>query len=68
MRTQVSKKDCLACESKIKNIQTQVQAYGKKWNQEGWRKFFQRNYKDILFLIPGNNSYNDRVETLNALL
>lgn len=51
-----SHKNTMDCLRTIKNIKLQIEAYQYKWDEEGWRRFFQRNESDILFLIPENKA------------
>jgi hypothetical protein len=51
-----SHKNAMDCLRTIKNIKLQIEAYQYKWDEEGWKRFFQRNESDILFLIPENKA------------
>lgn len=56
IRMKLSKLSEMACYRVISELEIQIAAYGNKWNEEGWKKFAQRNYAKIDFLCPPNNS------------
>lgn len=64
----ISKKNAMICLKIIKRLELQISTYSKKWNSKGWSKFLERNYSDIVFLIPGNKSKQHQIEILNSLL
>lgn len=68
MRSNKSKANKALCTEIIKRLKLQMDAYGSKWNSEGWRNFLKRNRSDIEFLIPGNNSRQHQLEILNTLI
>lgn len=63
----IKKKDTMRCLEIITRLERQIEAYSKVWKKEGWKKFLQRNYNDILFLIPGNKGRDLNIEILNSL-
>lgn len=63
-----SGKNAMKCASITKRLQTYIDAYGNKYSSEQWQAFIRRNYDDIVFIIPGNKSYQNQVETLNSFL
>ena len=52
----------------LNRLERQMQAYGTKWNDEGWKKFLKRNVLDFLFLIPANQSQRNLIEELNKIV
>lgn len=56
IKTSTSGKNPMKCLSIIKEISIQMEAYGKKWNDEGWRNFARRNLDALEYLIPDNKS------------
>jgi hypothetical protein len=68
IKMKASGKNAMKCASITKRLQTYIDAYGNKYSAEQWRSFIQRNYDDIVFIIPGNNSYEHNLQTLNSFL
>lgn len=56
IKTNSSGKNPMKCLMIIKEITIQMEAYGKKWNDEGWRNFVKRNIDSVEYLIPENKS------------
>ena len=56
INNRTSGKNPMKCLSIIKDISIQMDAYGKKWNDEGWRNFARRNLDALEYLIPENKS------------
>jgi hypothetical protein len=51
-----SQKNALRCYQYIKNLKYQIEAYQSRWDEGGWKRFAQRNYPEIVYLIPENKS------------
>lgn len=68
VRNGVSSKNTLLCLDIIKKLEIQMDAYGAKWDLDGWKKFLQRNHEQISFLIPSNVSGKTILEKLNKLI
>jgi hypothetical protein len=46
----------MRCHTIIKQLSMQIEAYEKRWNEEGWKSFVVRNYDAIMYLIPSNKA------------
>lgn len=55
------------CNSMIKELQLQIDSYGKKWDDDGWKKFAIRNIDKLFFLLPENRSTQKIKEHLYEL-
>lgn len=51
-----SHKNTLLCCKIIKDLKYQIEAYQNKWDDGGWKRFVQRNYTEIIYLIPDSPS------------
>lgn len=51
-----SNKNVLKCMQAIKTLSIQIDAYGNKWNESGWKSFVARNIELFHFLIPENKA------------
>lgn len=51
-----SGKNTALCLQYIKELTIQMDAYGSKWNEAGWKSFIGRNIEKFLYLIPDNKS------------
>lgn len=63
-----SNKNVMKCLSIIQSLSIQIEAYGNKWNEIGWKSFIARNRESFLFLIPENKSGQTIKNKLDAIL
>lgn len=68
IRMKKSFKNEMQCLQIIKKLQIHVDAYGDKWNEENWKKFYKMNYDRIQFLIPANSAQENFTKQLNQLI
>lgn len=51
-----SGKNTALCLQYIKELSIQMDAYGAKWTDAGWKAFINRNLNKFIYLIPENKS------------
>lgn len=62
-----SGKNIAKCYSIIKELKLQIDAYGDRWSNEGWKAFAKRNQDKLSFLIPENESGKNLKQKLYAI-
>lgn len=65
LKMNCSGKNTAKCLRIIQELSIQMEAYGKKWNDEGWRSFVRRNLGSFEFLIPENPAGNSLKQKLH---
>jgi hypothetical protein len=52
----MSGKNTQLCLKYINEISIQIEAHKSKWNEEGWKKFIERNIDKLEYLVPENKA------------
>ena len=68
IKNQLSQRNPALSMQRIQRLELLIEAYGSIWNENGWKKFIQRNLADFLFLIPANNSKQKLEKELESIL
>lgn len=67
LTSNVSGKNKSLCVSYIKELSIQIEAYQNRWNEDGWKKFIQRNIDKLDYLIPNNKAGDSIRQKLQAM-